>query len=665
MKTSAIYPRKRIYEQIILVLLASAIPLFSFFHDLKAQNNPAVPVLSHLPEHQKLDHLSIDSLYKLGLSEKFNHPVSSKYFSRGLQLALKHNDLLNIAQGHVHLGNLNLHYREFEAAQKHFRLGCKIAKQHRFYLQQVDCLNGLGPILIIHNEHQQALSNYHRALKMARNLRNQAKICHTICQIGDFHRLQKNYAHAHEYLQKALGYARDFQLPKQAYQALAKLGILYADQKKYQSLKQCGLDALKIAQRLNDQVILSRAYNLLGIAFFNLEQFDKAIHFYKKALDYKLLTNDFDRLVILYHNIAEVYRTTYQYEEAIDYFKKSLLYAQKRGDLLASGVMLRNIGEIYHLQKQYKTAEDYLKQSQAPFDQLKSFNELCTSYKLLAKNYEAAKNFEQAYFMHIKYKQAYDSIFNNQKSEIISKIEQRYKDEKKQEVISLLKKENKLQEQKAKLQRKLRNIALVGLGLLGIVLLLFFKHYKLRSKVLQQKSLLLEKENERHISESQRLAIEQKLKQEENKQLRLELDYKNQELATSTLLIHQKTSILGNIQQELKQFQQVDPNKWQVHLDNIQKIIKENTDLEQEWKRLKVHFDQVHPRFFNTLQQQYPHLSQYDLRLCAYIRINLTNKEIGRILGVGFRSIQVAKFRLKKKIGLEKSQDLSEFIQQV
>ncbi|HAS40488.1 MAG TPA: hypothetical protein DCS93_08415, partial [Microscillaceae bacterium] len=72
-----------------------------------------------------------------------------------------------------------------------------------------------------------------------------------------------------------------------------------------------------------------------------------------------------------------------------------------------------------------------------------------------------------------------------------------------------------------------------------------------------------------------------------------------------------------------------------------------------------------HPRFFSTLQQQYPNLSQYDLRLCAYIRINLTNKEIGRILGVGFRSIQVAKFRLKKKIGLEKSQDLSEFIQQM
>ena len=665
MKTSATYPWKKSYEKVTLVLLASAIPLLSFVSHLTAQDKPVVPVLSSLPKDKALQNLSIDSLYKLGLSQKFNRLIASRCFSHGLKHAFQHKDFLNIAQGHVHLGNLHLHYREFEKAQKHFQLGYKIATQHQFYLHQIDCLNGLGPILITHNEHQQALKNYHKALKIAYDTQNKAKICHTTCQIGNFHRLQKHYTHAHEYLQKALEYAQSFQLLEQEYQALAQLGILYTDQKKYQLLKKCGLNALKVAQKLNDQRILSRAYNFIGIAFFNLRQFDKAIYFYKKALDYQLLTNDFHRLVILYHNIAEVYRTTLQYKSAIDHFEKALQYARRRKDLLATGVMLRNIGEIYHLQGQYQTAEDYLKQSKTPFTELQSLNELCASYKLLAQNYEAIKNFEQAYFTHIKYKQTYDSIFNNQKSEVISKIEQRYKDEKKQEVISLLKKENKLQEQKARLQRRLRDIALIGLVLLGVVLLLFFKHYKLRSKLLHQKSLVLEKENARHMAEGERLAVEQKLKQEENKQLRLELDYKDQELATSTLLIHQKTNILGNIQQELKQFQNVAPKKWLVHLDNIQKIIKENTDLEQEWQRLKVHFDQVHPRFFSTLQQQYPNLSQYDLRLCAYIRINLTNKEIGRILGVGFRSIQVAKFRLKKKIGLEKSQDLSEFIQQM
>ena len=223
----------------------------------------------------------------------------------------------------------------------------------------------------------------------------------------------------------------------------------------------------------------------------------------------------------------------------------------------------------------------------------------------------------------------------------------------------------KLYHQKTAFQRKLRNVVIAGLLLVIAVLVLLYNRYQLRHKILHQKSEVLEQENARHKAEGQCMEAEQKLKQEENKRLKMGMEYKNRELATSTLLIHNKNEVLTNIQGELNTFQNQGSKKLSQSILSIKKIIKENTNLEEDWEQLKQHFNQVHPDFFAILKQRFTGLSQNDLRLCAYIRMNLTNKETARILNVEFRSVQVAKYRLKKKMNLCKEQDLSEFVQQL
>lgn len=214
-------------------------------------------------------------------------------------------------------------------------------------------------------------------------------------------------------------------------------------------------------------------------------------------------------------------------------------------------------------------------------------------------------------------------------------------------------------------QRKLRNVALASLLLLIVVLVLLYNRYQLRHKILHQKSKVLEQENARHKAEGRCIEAEQKLKQEEYRLQKMDMEYKNRELATSTLLIHRKNEVLTNIQGELNTFQSQVPKKLNKNILSIKKIIKENRNLEEDWKQLKLHFNEVHPGFFDILQQRFTSLSQNDLRLCAYIRINLANKEIARILNVEFRSVQVAKYRLKKKMNLTKEEDLGEFIRQI
>ncbi|WP_045114205.1 tetratricopeptide repeat protein [Microscilla marina] len=613
---------------------------------------------SSVPQKVKL-------LYQLGELHKFEYKKAIQYYQKGGALATKAHDIAGVAQGHVLQGKLHLSYRSFDKAWQQFKKGEATAQKHQLVAAHIDCLNGIASVLIEKNKQHKARTLYHKALKLAQQLNDPERICYTNIRIGEFHRLQKNYDSAFEYLAKALKTAQHYQMVALEYEGLMVKSTAYTDLGQFDRVEQLAHEALQVVANSNNSHLLAGAYNNLAIANTCLKKYDLAIGYYTKALRIKQKTKDNGRLVILYHNIADLYRKSLQYDLAITYFKKSLDYTQKRGDVLATGVMLRNIGEVYYLKQAYDQAEKYLKQSEVKVQQASSLFETSATYQLLARNYAALNNFRQAYYYQAMHKKADDSIFNNEKSESIAKLEQHYKEEQKQKAIALLKKETNLQRQKTTFQRKLRNIAVVGLLLAVLVVVLLYNRYQLRHKILQQKSLALTQENARHKAEGQRMEIEQKLKQEENKRLKLDLEYKNRELATSTLLMHHKNEVLTNIQGELSAFQHQVPPKLSSNIQSIKKIIQENNHLEEEWEHLKIHFNQVHPNFFGILQQRFSHLSQHDLRLCAYIRIGLTNKEIARILHVEFRSVQVAKYRLKKKMGLTKTEDLSQFVQQL
>ena len=78
-----------------------------------------------------------------------------------------------------------------------------------------------------------------------------------------------------------------------------------------------------------------------------------------------------------------------------------------------------------------------------------------------------------------------------------------------------------------------------------------------------------------------------------------------------------------------------------------------------------MHFEEVHPRFFQALTQRTPGLSLTDIRHCAYIRLDLDTKEIARLLNIAPTSVQIARVRLKKKLELDRTQDLKEFIRSI
>lgn len=84
--------------------------------------------------------------------------------------------------------------------------------------------------------------------------------------------------------------------------------------------------------------------------------------------------------------------------------------------------------------------------------------------------------------------------------------------------------------------------------------------------------------------------------------------------------------------------------------------------LENDWEQFVYHFDQVHSGFFQRLRQQYPELTPRDHRLCAYLRMNLSTKDIAPLLNISVRGVEISRYRLRKKLGLTGDDNLGEFM---
>ena len=146
-----------------------------------------------------------------------------------------------------------------------------------------------------------------------------------------------------------------------------------------------------------------------------------------------------------------------------------------------------------------------------------------------------------------------------------------------------------------------------------------------------------------------------------NEKLQDEISFKSQELANSTMLIIKKNEFLIDLKRELKvQKNQLDsrfPDKYYL---NLVKKIDENIASHDDWKTFETNFERAHDQFTKKLKAGYPKLTPHDLRLCAYLRMNLSSKEIAPLLGISVRGLENHRYRLRKKMGLDVDANLNE-----
>ena len=171
----------------------------------------------------------------------------------------------------------------------------------------------------------------------------------------------------------------------------------------------------------------------------------------------------------------------------------------------------------------------------------------------------------------------------------------------------------------------------------------------------RQKEKLIEENN--RLLEIKELENEQELMRFKNDQLQLEFENKNRELAVSTMNLIKKNELLSTIKDDLKKTGEGDKS-----FKSVITTINKNINEDDTWDMFKEAFNNADKDFLKKIKKIHPLLTPNDLRLCAYLRLNLSSKEIAPLLNISVRSVEIKRYRLRKKMDLQHELGLVEYI---
>jgi ligand-binding sensor domain-containing protein/DNA-binding CsgD family transcriptional regulator len=188
----------------------------------------------------------------------------------------------------------------------------------------------------------------------------------------------------------------------------------------------------------------------------------------------------------------------------------------------------------------------------------------------------------------------------------------------------------------------------------------------------QRETQVLKKEQKQELAIKEKIFTEkvrqseQELMQLKNEKLEDEVNFKNQELASSTMHLVQKGEMLQNIKEELLKIQKIkEPDEVRGQLKKVIRKIDQDLNLDENWEHFERYFDQVHTDFIKNLREKYPQLTPKDYKLCVYLRMNLSSKEIATLMNITTRSVEVSRYRLRKRLDIDTNTNLTEFIMDV
>jgi DNA-binding CsgD family transcriptional regulator/ligand-binding sensor domain-containing protein len=192
------------------------------------------------------------------------------------------------------------------------------------------------------------------------------------------------------------------------------------------------------------------------------------------------------------------------------------------------------------------------------------------------------------------------------------------------------------------------------------------KYYRLKLKRHQHHiHEKLQKEKNEFLKQ-EAIANEQQIGKIRTEQLQADLASKSRELANSAMNIVYKNELLQKISEEITHLKDSSGKRLSdEQLRKIQKVINDGMSDERDWNLFESSFNEAHESFFKKLKAQHPDLVPNDLKLCAYLRMNMNSKEMASLLNISLRGVEIRRYRLRKKLNLEHDKNLVEFLMEL
>ncbi len=200
--------------------------------------------------------------------------------------------------------------------------------------------------------------------------------------------------------------------------------------------------------------------------------------------------------------------------------------------------------------------------------------------------------------------------------------------------------------------------------LIFVLTVLYFLYNRQQKKFkLQQEKYEEEQKRLRYIHELELNKSESELVALRNEKLEAEINFNNSEMASAAMHLVKKGELSSKIKAELFQLMKnIDNPQAIAEIKRIIRTLSEDDNMDKEWEHFAINFDKVHSDFLAAIKEKHPGISPNELKLCAYLRLNLSTKEIAQMMNISVRGIEISRYRLRKKLGITTETSLFDYL---
>ncbi len=445
------------------------------------------------------------------------------------------------------------------------------------------------------------------------------------------------------------------------------MAVAYAQGGDFDNSSKLYFENLKLFEKLGEKRLLASTLGNIGADFIEIGKYDKALEYIEKSIEILIEIDNKKSLSDQYNNLSAIYYTGFNKKIiALEYLKKALNLAIQIDDYQQQITTSLNISGIYLEDNNFDSSLYYQNISLNLLNKIsnkKLFSDCyltVSKYYLLLHKIDSAMIYALKSFTIAEEQQDFQAI--NKSSEIISEIYLIENDSSKafhyykiftasKDSLTFYKNKNELfkieflynQEKLFKEQeiKQLRN-SIIFSAIAIFLLFLFIISFLLYSKQkIINKNVILEKNNAEN-----------------------DLSFKTKELSINLISLAQKNEFIIDLVKNIGLIEKKDFNEIKPAIRALLQKIKNNSD-DKLIQEFSIQFNEANNKFYDNILEKYPDLTQNELKLCAFLSINMSSKEISSLTGQSIQAIERARYRLRKKLDLSNPKDnLSTFLMQ-
>lgn len=489
------------------------------------------------------------------------------------------------------------------------------------------------------NQLDQAFQNFTLAAKYYGNSGDQVHYAKMRSMMGSICLVRDNSAMAMNYYMEVIELSETVPLDKILPHILNNVGNIYMGVDDFNNALGYFIRALELFRKIKDTINIAYPLLNLGECYYYLGSLDMARDYSRQSIEAAVKSKDNVMESRAYMILGMIRSKQSDFTGAITLLDKSLEIMKKHASVhpgppnIQYSELLATLGDTWYKAGDFHKSLIYNLEGFSLARSMQQTRQIMNTAYQLSEIHEHQSRLDSALFYYKIYMVQSDILSKSDNINAVKLLEVRQEYQKKRQ-------EDQLNMMLAKSSKRTLLIVYIasGVGLLAIILILFLmlkleKHKKQKAEV--EKNGLHEK-----------------------------LEFQNKELTTNVVYLSKMNELVLAIAEKLKK---LDLSEGSPNSRIIQSVISEleQTSNTETWKEFEIRFQNVHIDFYKKLGEQFPDLTPNELKLCAFMRLNMSTKEISALTYQSQNSITVARSRLRQKLGVTKDENLINFLSQI